>query len=146
MRFWLLEKMSTREGTSVRGTGSPRDAGQHWTRDQDEAIHSAESLRSNRQGRENLRCSKWRHSRHIHCGAHRRHNDATMATLRVVFAKVLAGVVSVPVIRVWDCGTTHMVFGVVLALLSCVFTLRRSRRECCFTSVRFRIRGAQSCL
>ena len=76
--------------------------------------------------------------------SHRRHIDATMAILRVVFTEVLAGVVSVLVFRGWDCGTTHMVFGVVLALLPCVFTLRRSRRECCFTRIRFRIQGAQS--
>ena len=36
LRFWQLEKVSTREGTSVRGTGSRRDAGQQRTRDQDE--------------------------------------------------------------------------------------------------------------
>ena len=71
--------------------------------------------------------------------SHRRHIDATMAILRVVFTEVLAGVVSVLVFRCWDCGTTHMVFGVVLPLLPCVFTLRRSRRECCFTRILFRI-------
>ena len=43
-------------------------------------------------------------------------------TLRVVFTKVLAGVVSVLVFRAWDCWTIHMVFGVVLALVPCVFT------------------------